>query len=99
MILLLSTSDTDLLSGTTTISAKATQDLSTFDLDFLLPIKSIRVNNFVATTRTAAVGEVVVTPAAPLAKNSNITVVVQYEGTPSTVKDANGFTAWKKTAH
>jgi aminopeptidase N len=90
---------TDLLSGTTTISAKATQDLSSFDLDFLLPIKSIRVNNFVAQTRTAAVGEVVVTPAAPLAKNANITVVVQYEGKPSTVKDANGFTAWKKTAH
>jgi aminopeptidase N len=88
---------TDLLSGTTTILATATQDLSSFDLDFLLPIKSIRVNNFAAQTRTAAVGEVVVTPQAPLAKNSNITVVVQYEGKPSTVKDANGFTAWKKT--
>jgi aminopeptidase N len=89
---------TDLLSGSTTISAKATQDLSSFDLDFLLPIKSVRVNNFVAQSRTAAVGEVVVTPPAPLARNSDLTIVVQYEGKPSTVKDANGFTAWKKTA-
>jgi aminopeptidase N len=89
---------TDLLSGTTTILAKATQDLSSFDLDFLLPIKSVRVNNFVAQSKTAAVGEVVVTPAAPLAKNQDLTVVVQYEGKPSTVKDANGFTGWKKTA-
>src|SRR4051812_22618396 len=42
---------TDLLSGTTTILATATQDLSSFDLDFLLPVNSIRVNNFVARTR------------------------------------------------
>ncbi|TCO65257.1 M1 family metallopeptidase [Actinocrispum wychmicini] len=88
---------TDLLSGNTTILATATQDLSSFDLDFLLPIKSLRVNNFLAQTRTAAVGEVVVTPQAPLVKGSNITIVVEYAGTPSTVKDATGFTAWKKT--
>ncbi|MEV4317707.1 M1 family metallopeptidase [Actinocrispum sp. NPDC049592] len=88
---------TDLLSGTTTISAKTTQELSSFDLDFLLPIKSIRVNNLPAQTRTAAVGEVVVTPPRPLANGADLTVVVQYEGTPSTVKDATGFTAWKKT--
>jgi aminopeptidase N len=88
---------TDLLSGTTTILATATQDLSSFDLDFLLPINSIRVDNFVARTRNTAVGEVVVTPQQTIAKGSNLTVVVQYEGKPSTVKDANGFTAWKRT--
>jgi aminopeptidase N len=87
---------TDLLSGTTTILAKTTQELSSFNLDFLLPVKSVLVNNFVAKT-SAANGELVVTPPAALGGNRDLTVVVQYEGKPSTVKDASGFTAWKKT--
>ncbi len=36
---------TDLLSGTTTILARTTQDLSQFNLDFLLTVTSVRVNN------------------------------------------------------
>src|SRR3979411_2361829 len=36
---------TDLLSGTTTISATTTQDLSSFNLDFGLKVKWVRVNN------------------------------------------------------
>jgi aminopeptidase N len=86
---------TDLLSGSTTILARTTQELSRFNLDFLLPVKSVRVNNFVAQT-SAANGEVVVTPPAPLASGRDITVVVQYEGKPSTVKDSTGFIAWKR---
>ncbi len=39
---------TDQLSGTTTILARATQDLSRFDLDFLLDVSSVRVNGWVA---------------------------------------------------
>jgi aminopeptidase N len=87
---------TDLLSGTTTISARTTQELSRFDLDFLLPVKSLRVNSYLAQTEQVG-DELVVTPPLTLAKNSDITVVVQYEGKPSTVKDSAGFTEWKKT--
>jgi aminopeptidase N len=88
---------TDLLSGTTTILARTTQELSSFDLDFLLPVKSVLVNNSVAQT-TAANGELVVTPPASLGKDKDITVVVQYAAKPSTVKDAAGRTNWRKTA-
>jgi aminopeptidase N len=88
---------TDLLTGTATILARTTQELSSFNLDFLLPVKSVRVNNFLAKT-TAANGELVVTPPAPLANNRDITVVVAYEGKPSETKDPRGRTIWKKTA-
>jgi aminopeptidase N len=87
---------TDLLSGSTTILARTTQELSSFNLDFLLPVKSVRVNNFVAKT-SAANGEVTVTPPVALGANRDITVVVQYEGKPSTVRDPAGGNTWKKT--
>lgn len=88
---------TDLLTGTTTILARSTQELSSFNLDFLLPVKSVRVNNFVAGTSTTTPGEVTVTPPKPIGKNQNLTIVVQYEGKPSAAKDAAGATYWKKT--
>ncbi|KAA2264817.1 M1 family metallopeptidase [Solihabitans fulvus] len=87
---------TDLLSGTTTILAKATQDLSSFDLDFALKVQSIYVNNASATW-TQQGEKLVVKPAGDLANGSDLVVVVQYADTPSQVK-VDGFTAWKKTA-
>jgi hypothetical protein len=39
---------TDNLSGTTTIVARATEDLSRFNLDFLLDVQSVRVNGWTA---------------------------------------------------
>ncbi|RSM75331.1 peptidase [Kibdelosporangium aridum] len=87
---------TDLLTGTTTILARSTQELSSLNLDLLLPIKSVRVNNFLSRT-TVNTGEVTVTPPSPIGNNQNLTIVVQYEGKPSTVKDAKGANYWKKT--
>ncbi|WAL65228.1 M1 family metallopeptidase [Amycolatopsis cynarae] len=90
---------TDLLSGTTTILATTTQDLSSFDLDFGLHVNSIRVDNLPATFHVdpKESGELVVTPARPLEKGRMITVVVNYADTPSKVV-IDGYTAWKKTA-
>jgi aminopeptidase N len=87
---------TDLLSGTTTILAKTTQELSSFNLDFRLPVKSVRVNNFVART-SAAGGELTVTPPAPLGRGRDITVVVQYEAVPSKYPDETGYNGWVRT--
>ena len=87
---------TDQLAGTTTILATTTQELSSFDLDFGLAVNSIRVDNAPAAFRTERPGEVVVTPAKPLAKGKTITVVVNYADTPSKVV-IDGYTAWKKT--
>ncbi|TNC28583.1 M1 family metallopeptidase [Amycolatopsis alkalitolerans] len=89
---------TDRLSGTTTILAKATQDLSSFDLDFGLHVNSVLVDNVPAAFHADPDenGELVVTPAEPLAANQPLTVVVDYADTPSKVV-IDGYTAWKKT--
>jgi aminopeptidase N len=89
----------DLVSGTTTIIAKATQDLSQFDLDFLLKVKSVRVNNAVAQFRSTTDGELVVTPATPLANGSALTIVVAYSDVPSNPDyKLYGFNSYTRTA-
>ncbi|MCP2165943.1 M1 family metallopeptidase [Goodfellowiella coeruleoviolacea] len=87
---------TDQLAGTTTILARTTQDLSSFNLDFLLKVSSVRVNNAPAQFSQAD-GELVVRPAASLAKNTDVTVVVRYADVPSTVEH-DGYTSWVRTA-
>ena len=86
----------DQLSGTTTILAKATQDLTQFNLDFLLKVKSVRVNN-VPASFVSDEGELTLTPRGGVRKGQDLTIVVTYADSPSTVKDRNGFTAWTKT--
>jgi len=89
--------DTDRLTGTTTILARATADLSRFNLDFALPVTSVRVNGFQATFATEGSHELVVTPARPVLANQSMVVVVQYAGVPSQVQ-VNGFTAWVRSS-
>lgn len=86
----------DRLTGTTTILATAIQDLSAFNLDFLLDVTSIRVDNRVATAVKQGDHELVVTPARTISKGQKLTIVVQYAGVPST-KVGAGITAWVKT--
>ena len=87
----------DVLTGTTTILARATQDLSSFNLDFVLNVTSIKVNGWSATYARQGDHEVVVTAPRPITRNQYLTIVVQYEGVPSEVVAA-GYTAWTKTA-
>jgi aminopeptidase N len=87
---------TDRLTGTTTILAKSTQELSSFNLDFLLDVTSVRVNNRVAAFARQGVHELVVTPSVPVRAGQSMTIVVQYAGIPSE-KSAYGFTAWLRT--
>ncbi|MFD9690453.1 M1 family metallopeptidase [Kitasatospora sp. NPDC059088] len=87
---------TDELEGTTTILATATQDLSRFNLDFALNVSEVLVNGRAAAFATSGEQELEITPARPLAKGSQATVVVRYKGVPSTVKKY-GFTAWHRT--
>ena len=86
----------DQLSGTTTILAKATQDLTQFNLDFRLKVKSVRVNNAPASF-VSDDGELTLTPRGGVRKGQDLTIVVTYADVPSTVKDGSGFTAWVKT--
>ncbi|WP_435271262.1 M1 family metallopeptidase [Streptomyces sp. 1222.5] len=87
---------TDELQGTATIRARTTQDLSSFDLDFLLDVGEVRVNGAEAAFSSSGEHELVVTPRKPLAKGTEITVVVRYGGVPCT-KSAYGFTTWHRT--
>ncbi|MFB6888234.1 M1 family metallopeptidase [Kitasatospora sp. NPDC056327] len=87
---------TDELEGTTTILATATQDLSRFNLDFVLNVKEVLVNGRAAAFTTTGEHELVVTPARTIAKNSPVTVVVRYADRPGTVK-RDGYTAWLRT--
>ena len=57
---------TDLLEGTATILATATQNLSRFNLDFGLDVDEVRVNNKKAQFKKEGDQELVITPATPL---------------------------------
>lgn len=86
----------DHLSGTTTIVARPTQELTSFNLDFALPVKSVRVNGAEAEFHQQGT-ELTVEPSRPLPENSLATFVVEYAGVPSSV-DVDGFNPWVRTS-
>ncbi|ARF58588.1 M1 family metallopeptidase [Streptomyces gilvosporeus] len=88
--------ETDLLEGTATLLATTTQDLSRFNLDFGLKVSEIRVDGVKARFATSGKHELEVTPATPLEKGRQISVVVRYAGTPSQVK-IDGYSGWART--
>ncbi|WP_163510562.1 M1 family metallopeptidase [Fodinicola acaciae] len=76
--------DSKKLTGTTTLVATATQDLSSFDLDFGLTASKVTVDGRPAQTRTDGF-ELIVTPSRPLHRHAPFVVTVEYSGTPSKV--------------
>jgi aminopeptidase N len=86
---------TDLLSGSTTILARTTQDLSQFNLDFLLAASSVVVNNAPAEFSSDG-GELTVTPAAVLPAGQDITVVIRYSDNPEPHR-LYGNPSWLRT--
>ncbi|HZX39708.1 MAG TPA: M1 family metallopeptidase [Streptomyces sp.] len=87
---------TDLLEGTATILATATQNLSRFNLDFGLDVSEVRVNNKKAQFKKEGDHELVITPTAPLETGQPVSVVVRYAGKPSEL-NIGGYTAWHRT--
>jgi aminopeptidase N len=87
------------LSGTATITATATQDLSRFDLDLAhLTASAVTVDGKPA-TYAAQHDELVVTPGAGLNKGRGFTVVVTYAGKPQALRNAAlGQGGWIATA-
>ncbi|TCO65936.1 M1 family metallopeptidase [Actinocrispum wychmicini] len=85
----------DRLSGTATILATTTQYLSAFSFDFGLDTSSVLVDN--APAKFVKRGnKLVVTPKAGVPANRPITVVVRYQGVPSTV-EIDGENPWVAT--
>ena len=89
---------TDVLRGVATIRARATQNLSSFNLDLQgLTVRSIRVNGRRATWSRAG-DELTVTPRRGLRKHTRFTTVVAYDGVPQTNGDAEiGFSGFIHT--
>ena len=88
---------TDVLTGTATIRARATQALSTFNLDLHgLEVRKASVNGGPATARRSG-DELTITPAAPLALNSEFAAVIRYGGVPRTIHDQFGVSGFFHT--
>ncbi|MET8148857.1 M1 family aminopeptidase [Actinoplanes sp. NPDC049668] len=80
---------TDALAGVATISAQATQDLSSFNLDFDgLTLRSLTVDGLPAAWSRAD-GELTVTPRRGLRRGQPFTVVAGYDGVPQVIQDPN----------
>jgi aminopeptidase N len=76
---------TSALTGVATIAANATQDLSSFNLDFIgFAIDSITVNGKPATYSREG-QELTVTPAEPIYRDDPFTVEVKYNGSPEQI--------------
>jgi aminopeptidase N len=88
----------DKISARTRIDATATQDLSSFDLDYRGPrIRALTVAG-VAAEHARDGQELVVTPAAPLAAGADFRVEVRYRGKVGTITDPDGSRAgWFNT--
>lgn len=81
---------TDILGGTATITAEATQDLSAFNLDLdNFTVREITVNDRSAQF-THDAGELTVTPQRGIRKGSHFTAQVRYDGIPKTISDQYG---------
>ncbi|TYB46528.1 M1 family metallopeptidase [Actinomadura chibensis] len=89
------------IQAVTRVKARATQNLSRFDLDFLGPLKisSLKVDGRKASYQRTGAQELVITPPSGLRKNRTFTVTVAYSGVPQTVNDdALGTSGWIPTA-
>ena len=88
---------TDVLQGTATIRARATQDLSRFNLDFVgLTVDSITVGGSPATWSRDG-GELMVTPAESLPRGQTFFVVVRYHGVPEPIEEGLGISGFVPT--
>jgi hypothetical protein len=82
--------DTDVLTGTATITAIATEGLSRFNLDYDGPaITSITVNGAAAKWGLKK-GELIITPASVIPNGATFDTVVDYEGVPQLIDDFFG---------
>lgn len=70
------------IKGKAAITATATQDLTSFNLDLLLTASAVTVNGKTASFRKSDPHELVVTPASVIRKGATMTITVAYSGQP-----------------
>jgi hypothetical protein len=82
--------ETDVLAGEATIRARATQNLSSFNLDLVgMTVDEIKVDGRPATWSRDE-GELTVTPQHGLRDKQTFTIRIRYEGVPETIVDSLG---------
>lgn len=88
----------DTLTGVATITARATQNLSMFNLDFDDPLtaSSISVSGRAATAVHLG-DELVITPASGIRQNTRFVTVISYGGIPQTIEDFLGTSGFIHT--
>jgi aminopeptidase N len=84
------------LEGNTTITARATESLSRFNLDLRLAASAVTVDDQPAAIRQDG-GELQVTPAAPVRAGQPMVVRVDYAGVPSDIS-SGADQPWMRTA-
>jgi hypothetical protein len=81
---------TDFLAGVATIRARATQNLSSFNLDLVgLTVRSITVDGRPAAWSRDE-GELTVTPRRGIRDHTRFVAVIRYDGVPETLEDFGG---------
>jgi aminopeptidase N len=80
---------TQTITGTTTISARATQHLNSFYFDLALHTDKVSVNGVPAESIARGFSDVYIRPAEPISANSTFQVVVGYSGKPAQVRQGD----------
>ncbi len=88
---------TEVLIGTTTISAHALQGLHSFFLDLRLGVAKATVDGQDAGLARDGASDWRITPAAPVESGQDFTVVVTYSGRPGDLTDTDGGHPWSRT--
>ena len=81
------------LHGWTKVTLTTTQTLSSFDLDFLLPVFSVRLSTGAATFSRPDRHELRITPSHPIARGTRLTARIAYAGHPG-AKSWGGESNW-----
>ncbi len=76
------------LEGSTTLTIRATESLTRFQLDFLLPVTAVYVDGVPAVFSRPAPHELRIRPATPLPKGTDFTALVEYAGEPGPISYA-----------
>ncbi|WP_158882399.1 M1 family metallopeptidase [Amycolatopsis anabasis] len=89
------------LTGTQVITARATQGLSSFNLDLNgLTVDSVRVNGAAAKFARTGEHELVITPDRPLRRGQRFTAEIAYHGKPAPIQDPRlGPNGWQYSAN
>src|SRR5215211_649467 len=85
---------TQTITGTTAISARATQHLNSFYFDLALHTDSVTVNGVPVESIARGFSDVYVKPAQPIAADSTFQVVIGYSGKPGNIRQQDEHPWW-----